>query len=160
MYVIDGTTLNISATGKNATPINVTQTCPTDGSQGGVTFYVTNGGSLVLKNDNIILAAPTSGDYTSDFQNGEQNVLVYQNPADTSTVNLQAADPCGQTCNSYFSGMIYAPSATLNFNQNNTTSSGKVLIIAGTLNANGGISSILAAPSTFGVPVKTAVLGE
>jgi hypothetical protein len=59
-------------------------------------------------------------------------------------------------------GMIYAPSATLNYNQySNTNSFGQVFIVAGTLNANGGMNSILTGPG--GQPsytVMVPVLGE
>lgn len=156
LYVLTGT-LDARATGNNPPPINLTQSCGTSGTAG-VTFYIASGGSLNLGNDNINLTAPTTGDY-SQYTAGEQNVLVYQVPGNTNTVNLQSASCNG--CQSFFSGMIYAPSANLNYNQYTTTTSGSVLIIAGTLNANGGVNSIFNAPG--GQPtytVQVPVLGE
>lgn len=161
LYVVQGV-LNISATGNNAVPIQINQDCPTTGPNG-VTFDVSGGGQIVFKNDVINLSAPTSGDY-SEYSAGEQNTLIYQSPNDTSTVNMQSASAnCGlANCNSYFSGMIYAPNATLNYNQfNSTNSGGDVLIIAGTLNANGGATGVLTAPGNNGTyTITVPVLGE
>lgn len=156
LYVLTGT-LNIRQTGNNATPLNVSQSCGTGGS-GGVTFYVASGGSIDMGNNNINLAAPASGDYTQ-YSAGEQNVLIYEAPGNTATINLQSASCNG--CQSFFQGMIYAPSANLNYNQYTTTTSGNVLIIAGTLNANGGVNSIFNAPGGGGTyNVQVPVLGE
>lgn len=163
LYVITGT-LNASANGNNASPINISQSCGT-GGPGGVTFYLTctttpaSCGSINMRNDNINLTAPTSGDY-AQYTAGEQNVLLYQSPADTSTVNLQSAS-CQTGCQSFFSGMIYAPNATLNYNQYSTTTSGDVLIIAGTLNANGGLNSLFNGPGgPPNITIQVPVLGE
>lgn len=165
-YNIQGN-LNASATGTNAIPINITQSCPLDGSQGGVTFYLTGNGQINFRNDVINLASPTTGDYSANSA-GEQNVLIYQSPSDTNTVNMQSASyNCGlSSCDSYFNGMIYAPDATLNYNQFNSTSgngtgTGNVLLIAGTLNANGGLSGFLSAPGDNGTyTITVPVLGE
>lgn len=157
LYVLTGTLNARPNGGVNAAPINITQSCGTSGPSG-VTFYLSGSANIDMGNDNIHLTAPTSGDY-SQYGSGEQNVLIYQAPGDTSTVNLQSAT-C-QTCQSFFSGMIYAPSATLNYNQYTTTTSGNVLIIAGTLNANGGINTIFNAPGAPGsFSVQVPVLGE
>jgi hypothetical protein len=162
-YLVQGV-MDASATGKNSIPINISQSCALGGAQG-VTFYVTGGGQINFRNDVINLSAPTNGDYT-EYTAGEQNVLIYQSPSDTSTVNMQSAIAnCGlASCNSYFSGMIYAPDATLNYNQFNSTStgsSGDVLIIAGTLNANGGMTGVLSAPGPSGsYTITVPVLGE
>lgn len=156
LYVLTGA-LNARATGKNPAPINISQSCGAAGPAG-VTFYLAGGGSIDMGNDNINLTAPTSGDYTQ-YSAGEQNTLIYQAPGNNSTVNLQSAS-C-QTCQSFFSGMIYAPSANLNYNQYTTTTQGAVLIITGSLNANGGVNSIFNAPGgqpTYNVQVP--VLGE
>lgn len=154
-YIFTGT-VNASTSGPG-TPIQINQDCGTTGPSG-VTFYVTGVGSLNLRNDVINLAAPTSGDY-NEYSAGEQNVLIYQTPGDTNTLNMQSASCAG--CNSYFSGMIYAPSATLNYNQYTTTTTGQVLIIVGTLNANGGINTILTGPGgPPGTTVTVPVLGE
>lgn len=156
LYVITGT-INIRATGKNPAPINVSQSCGTSGPAG-VTFYLTGGGSIDMGNDNIHLAAPTSGDYSQPTA-GEQNVLIYQAPGDTNAINMQSASCVG--CQSFFSGMIYAPSANLNYNQYTTTTAGSVLIIVGTLNANGGVSSIFNAPGgPTGQNIQVPVLAE
>jgi hypothetical protein len=156
LYIITGT-LN-ARTSSSGTPKNISQDCGTGGPSG-VTFYVSGSGSMDFGNNNINLSAPTSGDYAI-YSAGEQNMLVYQTPGDTNTVNMQSAT-CS-TCNSYMDGMIYAPSATLNYNQySNTNSFGQVFIVAGTLNANGGMNSILTGPG--GQPsytVMVPVLGE
>lgn len=155
LYVITGT-LNARPSGQSP-PINLSQSCGTSGP-GGVTFYIASGGSIDFGNDNINLTAPTTGDY-SQYSSGEQNVLIYQAPGNTNTVNLQSASCTG--CSSFFSGMIYAPSANLNYNQYTTTVAGSVLIVVGTLNANGGVTSIFNAPG--GQPTYTTqvpVLGE
>lgn len=157
LYVLTGT-LNGRASGNNPPPININQDCGTTGPNG-TTFYIASGGSIDLGNDNINLAAPTSGDY-SQYSAGEQNVLIYQVPGNTNTINLQSAS-CQSGCNSFFQGMIYAPSANLNYNQYTTTTAGNVLIIAGTLNANGGVNSIFNAPSPTGTyTVQVPYLGE
>lgn len=162
LYVIQGGTLNVSASGKNSSPINITQDCGTTGPNG-VTFYVGTGGSIVMKNDVINLTAPTTGDY-STYTAGEQNVLIYQIPGNTNTVNMQSAIAnCGlASCNSFFSGMIYDPNANLNYNQfNSTNSGGDVLIVTGILNANGGSTGVLTAPGNGGsYTIMVPVLGE
>jgi hypothetical protein len=111
-----------------------------------------------MGNDNIKLAAPTTGDY-AQYGSGEQNVLIYQAPGNTNTVNMASATCAG--CQSFFTGMIYAPSANLNYNQYTTTTQGSVLIIVGTLNANGGVNSIFNAPGPPGTfSVQVPYLGE
>jgi Putative Flp pilus-assembly TadE/G-like len=159
LYVITGT-FNARPTGNNPISIPITQSCPL-GGPAGVTLYLTGGGSIDFGNDTINLSAPATGDY-SQYSAGEQNVLLYQDPSDTSTVNLNSAgQSCGLTsCNSYFSGMIYAPSALLNYNQYTTTSTGQVLLIAGGMNANGNIDNFLSAPGGPTSTVKHAVLAE
>jgi hypothetical protein len=159
LYVITGA-INARPTGKNPISIPITQSCPLNGPAG-VTFYLTGSGGIDFGNDTIQLSAPTTGDY-SQYSAGEQNVLIYQDPADTSTLNLSSANAgCGlASCNSYFSGMIYAPSANLNYNQYTTTSAGAVLLIAGGLNANGGLSNFLSAPGGSSSTIKVAVLAE
>lgn len=158
LYVLTGA-LNARPTGGGtATPITINQACGTAGTSG-VTFYVGSTGSLDMGNNNIQLSAPTTGDYTQ-YTAGEQNVLIYQVPGNTSTINMSSAS-CPTTCQSFFKGMIYAPSATLNYNQYTTTTTGSVLIIVGTLNANGGVNSIFNAPGPAGsFTVQVPVLGE
>ncbi|HKU67720.1 MAG TPA: pilus assembly protein TadG-related protein [Candidatus Baltobacteraceae bacterium] len=157
LYVITGTLNGRPNGGSNATPVSLTQDCGTGGPNG-VTFYLSGNASLDLGNDNINLTAPTTGDY-SQYSAGEQNVLIYQAPGDTNTVNMASATCAG--CQSFFQGMIYAPSATLNYNQYTTTTSGNVLIVVGVLNANGGINSIFNAPGPQGTyTVQVPYLGE
>jgi hypothetical protein len=154
LYVINGVTLSISATGTNATPIPVNETCPA--GTPGETFYVENGGSIVMNNDIITLNAPTSGDYTA-YTAGEQNVLIYN--AGTGNITMQSAS-CQTGCNSLFSGMLYTPNSTLNYNQYSTTNTGAVLIIVGTLNANGGINNIIGPGGRGPYTISVPTLGE
>jgi hypothetical protein len=157
LYVITGG-LDASPTGgSNAAPNNITQSCGTGGPSG-VTLYIGAGGSINLGNDNINLSAPTTGDYSMPTA-GEQNVLIYQIPGNTSTVNMSSATCAG--CQSFFQGMIYAPAANLNYNQFTSTTQGNVLIIAGTLNANGSISGFFNAPGgPPNITIQVPVLGE
>lgn len=153
LYVIQ-TTLDISSTGNNP-PVNINQTCS---PPGGVTFYVDTGGQIAFKNANMQLSAPTSGDY-SQYSAGEQNVLFYQKPGNTNTALFQSAS-C-QTCASSVNGMMYFPSANLNFNAGNTTQGGSgVLLIAGTMNFNGSLANFFGAPGEGNTTTQIAVLGE
>jgi hypothetical protein len=155
LYVIQ-TTLNISATGNHA-PVNISQDCGTSGSAG-VTFYIDTGGSINMRNANINLSAPTSGDYTQ-YSAGEQNALFYQVPSNTSTAVFQSASCAG--CSSYINGMMYFPNANLNFNASlNTTAGTGVLIIAGTANFNGSLSNLFGAPGRGPYGAQTWILGE
>jgi hypothetical protein len=158
-YIIQGT-FNARPTGTNPISIPITQSCPL-GGPAGVTLYVTGSGSIDFGDDTIQLSAPSTGDY-SEYSAGEQNVLLYQDPSDSNTVNLSSAGPnCGLTnCNSYFGGMIYAPSALLNYNQYSTTSTGAVLLIAGGMNSNGAINNFLSSPGGPSSTIKVAVLAE
>jgi hypothetical protein len=153
LYVLTGT-LNASANGKNQSPINISQ--PSCGT-GGVTFYITGGGSIQFKNVNMNLSAPSSGDY-GQYSSGEQNVLFYQDPGDSSTPLFQSA-VC-QTCSTTLNGMMYFPSANLNYNQGSSVNTGSVLIIAGTLNYNGSTTNIFNVPTNNSTIVDIAVLGE
>jgi hypothetical protein len=117
---------------------------------------VENGGSIVMNNDIITLNAPTSGDYTA-YTAGEQNVLIYN--AGTGNITMQSAS-CQTGCNSLFSGMLYTPNSTLNYNQYSTTNTGAVLIIVGTLNANGGINNIIGPGGQGPYTISVPTLGE
>lgn len=150
LYVIEGT-LNASATG-NSPPITITQQ-----SGCGVTFFVTGSGAINMRNDNINLSAPASGDYSA-YSAGEQNALVYQTPSDTNSVVFQSAS-CS-TCQAVLNGMVYAPSANLNFNQGNTTTGGAALIIVGTLNFNGTNTGVFNSPGGPTTTTDIAILGE
>lgn len=153
LYVINGVTLNIAG-GPNSPPITVNQTCAP--GSGGVTFYVQNSGSIVMNNDNVTLSAPVSGDYSA-YNAGEQNTLIYN--AGTGNITMQSAS-CPTTCTSQFSGMIYSPNSTLNYNQYSTTNTGAVLIVVGTLNANGGINNIIGPGGGGPYTIQVPVLGE
>ena len=153
LYVIQ-TTLNASATG-NSPPVNLTQNCT---PPGGVTFYIDTGGQVSMKNANMTLSAPTTGDYVQ-YTAGEQNVLFYQVPGNTNTLLLQAAS-C-QTCQNNISGMMYAPNANINYNAGTgNQSGGGVLIVGGTANFNGNLTNIFGATGGGTTTVKIAVLGE
>lgn len=155
LYVIK-TTLNISATGNNP-PVNISQDCGNSGP-GGVTLYIDTGGSVNMRNANINLSAPTSGDY-AQYSAGEQNVLFYQVPSNTNTAVFQSASCAG--CSSYMNGMMYFPNANLNFNASlNTTAGTGVLIIAGTANFNGSLSNLFGAPGSHSYSTTTWILGE
>ena len=152
LYVITGVS-NISANGQGGQiNINQSSSCST-----GTTFYVTGGGKIQWKNANISLAAPTAGDY-SQYSAGEQNTLIYQNPSDTSDVLMQAAS-CG-TCGANLTGMIYAPNSNFNYNQGSATASAAPLIIVGSLNFNGGSTTIFSVPGGGVYITDIAVLGE
>jgi|SRR5579884_153503 len=150
LYVISGS-LNASASGNNSViTINQQSGC-------GVTFYVTGSGSVNMRNANINLAAPTSGDYTQ-YSAGEQNILFYQDSADSNPLVLQSAS-C-QTCSAQLSGMIYAPTANLNYNQGASANTGTIMIVAGSLNYNGTTTSLFGVPTGPGGSPSIAVLGE
>lgn len=153
LYVIQ-TTLNVSSTG-NKPPVNINQNCT---APGGVTFYIDTGGQVSFKNANMNIFAPTSGDY-SQYASGEQNMLFYQVPGNTNTLLLQSAS-C-QTCTDYVRGMMYTPSANLNYNAagNYQTGSG-VLIVAGSANFNGNLANVFGATGFGNTQVQIAVLGE
>lgn len=155
LYVIQGT-VDIEPNGSGVPGKNsVTQTCS---PPGGVTLYVDTGGALTFKDVNVNLAAPTSGDYT-EYSAGEQNALVYQVPGNTNSVNFQSVK-C-TTCNISLTGMLYAPSANLNYNASSGTSNGSgILVIANTANFNGGFAGLFGAPGAGNLTIQTAVLGE
>jgi Putative Flp pilus-assembly TadE/G-like len=153
LYVLQ-TTMDISATGNHA-PITVNQSCS---PPGGVTFYIDTGGQVSMRNVNMALNAPTSGDY-SQYTTGEQKVLFYQKPGNTNTANFQSASCAG--CTSTINGMMYFPSANLNYNAGSSTQGGGgVLIISGQANFNGNFSSLLGGPGEGNTTTKVAVLGE
>jgi Flp pilus assembly protein TadG len=151
LYVLTGTA-NISST--TAAPITITM----PSGCAGVTFYITGSGSVVFKNANMNLSAPTTGDY-AQYNAGEQNMLFYQTSSDTNPAVLQSAT-CG-TCTSNIVGMMYFPSANLNYTKQNSNTSGTgALIVAYDLNCNGCNASTFQAPSAALQTVKTVVLGE
>jgi hypothetical protein len=151
MYVITGTA-DISTTGSSLLPISISE----PPGCAGVTFYVTGNGAINFRNANITLNAPTSGDY-SQYAAGEQNMLIYQDPKDTNTANLQSANCL--TCISSLSGMLYFPSSNLNYTKTATTlASTGTLIVAYDLNCNGCLAGTMPAEGLSERHV--AVLGE
>lgn len=153
LYVITGTA-DVSTTGNGASPIVIQE----PSGCAGVTFYVTGSGAINFKNANINLSAPSSGDY-SQYASGEQNVVFYQAPNDSNTALLQSATCSG--CSSNIAGMMYFPSANLNYTKsNNSTTGAGALIISYDLNCNGCNATTFQAPASGAQTIKTVVLGE
>ena len=137
-YVVDG---NMTINGNST----VTGT--------GVTFYITNGGSVTINGTtNVQFSAPNSGTYAG--------ILFYQDPNDTSTAKING------TSSSVFQGALYFPKASLDFSGTGTTfNSGAAytvivsdaLTISGTatVNINSDFSGL-----TGGSPIHTTVLVE
>lgn len=154
MYVVTNTA-DISSVGSGAPPITIDETpgCP------GVTFYVTGNGAINFRNANMTLYPPSSGDY-SEYNAGEDNVLIYQNSADTNTMNLQSAS-CLLQCSSTLSGLIYSPSANMNYTKSTGNLSGTgALIVTYDLNCNGCLASAFPAPAPGLSTQSVAVLAE
>ncbi|HET7815126.1 MAG TPA: hypothetical protein VFL13_12220, partial [Candidatus Baltobacteraceae bacterium] len=153
LYVITGTA-DVSATGSGVLPVTIQETsgCP------GVTFYVSGSGAINFKNANMSLTAPASGDYTQ-YSAGEQNVLFYQASGDANTALLQSAS-CAN-CTTNVVGMMYFPSANLNYTKSNSNTSGSgALIVSYDLNCNGCNATTFQAPAPGLETIKTVVLGE
>jgi Putative Flp pilus-assembly TadE/G-like len=153
LYVITNTA-DISSTGKGALPISIHETPGCSG----VTFYVTGNGAINFRNANITLNAPANNDY-SQYAAGEQNVLFYQDPADTNTANLQSATCL--SCTSSISGLMYFPSSNVNYTKTGTNLSGSgALIVSYDLNCNGCLANAFPAPAQGLSERHVAVLGE
>jgi hypothetical protein len=88
----------------------------------GVTLYVAPGGSINTNMVSLNLTPPTTGNYTG--------VTFYQGPGNSTTVNFN-------TSGSSMSGLIYAPSAQLNYN---SAQGGYTVVVAayGNLNTSSG----------------------
>jgi hypothetical protein len=150
MYIVDGSfTINGGALVCN----QVASLCtPTGTPNAGVTFYITNGGTVKTNGtSDIYLAAPTSGTYAG--------ILFYQDPLNTSTALMDG------TANSYFQGALYFPSAELDFGGTitNTTAAYTVIVAddlkvngTATVNLNANYSSL---PGGVSI-IETAVLVE
>ncbi len=123
LYIVDGSfTINGGALVCN----QVASTCtPTGTPNAGVTFYITNGGTVKTNGtSDIFLAAPTTGTY--------KGILFYQDPLDTSTALMDG------TANSYFQGALYFPGAELDFGGTITnTTAAYTVIVANDLKLNG-----------------------
>jgi Putative Flp pilus-assembly TadE/G-like len=109
MYIINGNfTVNGNATVCNSTNANCTGMPGSANS--GVTFYITNGGSVTINGTATDqLSAPNSGTYAG--------MLFYQDPNDSSLAKIDG------TSQSYFQGSLYFPSAELDFGGNSLTNS-------------------------------------
>lgn len=153
---------SISITGGNVTFNPGTYVIGSDGltingnstvSGSGVTFYITNGGSVTINGTtNVQFTAPTSGTY--------EGILFYQDQNDTSPAKING------TSSSVFQGALYFPKATLDFSGTGTTfNSGAAytvivsdaLTVSGTatVNINSDFSGL-----PDGSPVHTTVLVE
>lgn len=112
----------------------------------GVTFYITNGGTVnITGGATMNLTAPTSGSLSG--------ILFYQDPADTS--NFKFAGGTAGTIN----GIFYLPNAQLNLNGG----SGQVLnvdLVVGTLNVTGNSSINSYVPLTGASSLSDPVLTE
>ncbi len=107
-YVVAGNlTINAGATVCN----QVGSGCsPTGTANSGVTFYVTNGGTVTIDGGATVqLSAPTSGTYAG--------ILLYQDRADTSAAKVEG------NSNSFYEGAMYFPTAQLTFGGTSFTNS-------------------------------------
>ena len=124
-YIITGNfTVNGNTTICNSTNTNCTGM--PDSANAGVTFYITNGGSLTINGTSTSqLSAPNSGTYAG--------VLFYQDPNDTSVAKLDG------TGASYFQGGLYFPKAELDFGGTSFTNAtaAYTIIVADDLKFNG-----------------------
>jgi hypothetical protein len=121
----------------------------------GVTFYITNGGSVQINGTGTVtFYAPTTDPYAG--------ILFYQDPNDTSAATING------TSSSIFQGALYFPSASLDFSGTAGSTSfnsgaaytiivSDALVVNGTatVNINGDFSSL-----PGGSPVHTTVLVE
>jgi hypothetical protein len=120
---------------------------------GGVTFYITNGGSVKINGTGSVqMTAPTSGSYAA--------ILFFQDPNDTSAAVING------TSSSSFQGALYFPKASLDFSGTGTTfNSGAqytvivsdALVVKGTATVN--ISSDFSS-LPGGTPIRTIALVE
>jgi hypothetical protein len=147
-------TADISSGGSALLPVTINE----PPGCAGVSFYVTGNGAVNFRNANISLNAPSNGNY-SQYAAGQQNILFYQDPTDTNTANLQAANCV--TCVSSLSGMLYFPTSNLNYTKTvtNLASTG-TLIVSYDLNCNGCLAGSMPAPAEGLSERHVAVLGE
>jgi len=122
-YIVNGD-LTINA---GATVCNQTAACAAAGvPNAGVTFYVTNGGTVKINGGaSVYLAAPNAGTYAG--------ILFYQNPSDTSKAIIDG------NSTSYYQGALYFPGAELDFGGTSFTNSTAkyTIIVAHDLKLNG-----------------------
>jgi hypothetical protein len=150
LYIVNG---NFTINGGAVVCNQLASPCTATGTpNAGVTFYITNGGTVKTNGTSqIYLAAPTSGTYAG--------ILFYQDPLDTSTAVMDG------TANSYFQGALYFPGAELDFGGTitNTTAAYTVIVAqdlklngTATVNLNSDYSSL---PGGVSI-IETAVLVE
>jgi Putative Flp pilus-assembly TadE/G-like len=110
----------------------------------GVTIYVPSGASINFnKANNLVLTAPTTGNTAG--------VAYFQSKSNLSDVNFNSSG-------SGITGLIYAPSATMNYNG---SASVYTVIVAGYANFNLSSGQDFASPAPGQSPlVQRAVLGE
>ena len=119
----------------------------------GVTFYITNGGSLSINGTTSVqFYAPSTGTYAG--------VLFYQDPNDSSAATING------TSNSVYQGALYFPKASVDFGGTGSTfNSGAdyTMIVSDSLKISGTAtvdlnSNLNSLPS--GSPFKTETLVE
>jgi Flp pilus assembly protein TadG len=124
-YIITGNfTVNGNTTICNSTNTNCSGM--PGSANAGVTFYITNGGSLTINGTSTSqLSAPTSGTYAG--------MLFYQDPHDTSVAKLDG------TGASFFQGGLYFPKAEVDFGGTSFTNAtaAYTIIVANDLKFNG-----------------------
>ncbi len=106
----------------------------------GVTIYFTASGSANFDKATLTLSAPTSGN--------DSSVLFYSTASSAPNFN--------KVTNSSYTGVIYFPNASVNFNK---TGGGYTVLIFGSANFNGSTSSF-PTPTASGSPIKIPVLAE
>jgi hypothetical protein len=125
---------------------NLTVSASSLSGTGGVTFYITNGGTVTISGGSTLnLTAPTSGAY-----NG---ILFYQDSADTNTFTFSGGSL------GTINGIFYIPGAQLNL----SGGSGEVFnvdLVVGTLNVSGNSSLNSYVPLTAPSPLSDPVLVE
>ena len=124
-YIITGNfTVNGNAQICNSTNTNCSGM--PGSANAGVTFYITNGGSLTINGTSTSqLSAPNSGTYAG--------MLFYQDPNDTSLAKLDG------TGTSYFQGGLYFPHSEIDFGGTSFTNAtaAYTIIVADDLKFNG-----------------------
>ena len=107
------------------------------------TIYVTaNGTPPNFNGDNVTLSPPTSGNSVG--------VAYYQVPANTQNPNLNGN-------NDTYSGLIYCPTCTVNYNGSN---GGYLVLVFGAINFNANTAQDFATPPPEQALIKTAVVAQ
>lgn len=107
------------------------------------TIYVTASGTPPNFNgDNVTLSPPTSGN--------TMGVAYYQVPTNTQSPNLNGN-------NDAYSGLMYAPGTTVNYNGSN---GGYLVLVFGAINFNANTAQDFATPPPEQALIKTAVVAQ